>query len=958
MKTGLNSTGAAATPRYAVPVATAVAAILAAHSGAARAADEAQGPQAQAPAVSLEEVIVTGYRKSLNAALDLKRDSVGSVDQIVAEDIAAFPELNLAESIQRIPGVSIQRDAGEGRQISVRGLGPQYTRVRINGMEALTTVSTSDANGGTNRDRSFDFNVFASELFNNITVHKTSSADIDEGSLGATVDLRTARPFDYNGLTAVVGAKENYNDLAGTLMPRYSGLISDTFMDGKFGALVSIAYQKRAIVDDGSGTVRWMNGLNSDGTASAGNSFKTLAPGYTGPTLAQLNAAFRPRLLRYEEYHTDESRLGITNSLQFKPTDKTLLSFDTLFAQLDGTREEEQLENPTFSSATNTAAAPGINGVVVRSATIDNNNNIVSGTFDNVDVRSEHRYDVNDTKFRQHVFNIEQGITDTLKFNGQAGWAQSILTSPQSTTLIWDIYNVQGYSYDFGGNALSNRLPLQTYGNANVTDPNAWKLTQVRERPGDVFNTFTNYQGDFEWTATDSLKLKAGGEWKKYAFKTDSVRRTSEVAPAAAAAIPGGQYGQLASLTGLGDLPAGSVRTWAVPDLTQAASVLGLYDPALFPLGITAALGSNFNVSEKDTSGFTQADWTTEMFTIPIRGSLGVRFVHTDQVSTGYSTVAGKLIYAPVEHTYNDVLPSLNVVAEVTSDFQIRASAAKVMSRAGLATLNPGSNVSFSGQNKTVTTGNPNIDPIRGKAYDLGFEWYFAKESLVSAAFFYKKIDSFVETARTIANFSQSGLPLDQATTACASAGKPTDATCYEGWTISVPTNTPGGNLKGAEVSYQQPFSFLPKPFSNFGTILNYTYVSSNIKYVNSNVAPTPGAGVQYLTNTLLNLSKNAANATLYFDNGTWSARVSGAYRSPYLTNVPGQNLNDVEGTKQTINVDFASSWNVTENVQLTLEALNLTNQFQYQYVDTNGNRMNFYHQQGRDYLVGARYKF
>ena len=161
-----------------------------------------------------------------------------------------------------------------------------------------------------------------------------------------------------------------------------------------------------------------------------------------------------------------------------------------------------------------------------------------------------------------------------------------------------------------------------------------------------------------------------------------------------------------------------------------------------------------------------------------------------------------------------------------------------------------------------------------------------------------------------------------------------------------------------AEASFQQPFSFLPGIFSSFGTILNYTYVTSNIKYVNTNAVPQPGVPQQYVDNTLLNLSKNAANATLYFDNGTWSARVSGAYRSPYLTNVPGQNLNDVEGTKQTINIDFASSWNITEQLQVSLEALNLTNQFQYQYVDSSANRQNYYHQQGRDFLLGARYKF
>lgn len=963
MKTGLNSTRTAASRQVAVmsagTVAAAVATILAAHSGVARAADDEQGPQSAPAAVSLEEVIVTGYRKSLNAALDAKRDAVGSVDTIVAEDIAAFPELNLAESIQRIPGVSIQRDAGEGRQISVRGLGPQYTRVRINGMEALTTVSSSDANGGTNRDRSFDFNVFASELFNNITVHKTSSADIDEGSLGATVDLRTPRPFDYNGFTAVVGAKEDYNDLAGTLMPRYSGLISNTFADGMFGALVSVAYTKRAIVDDGSSTVRWMNGLNSDGSKSAANDFKTLGAGYTGPTLDQLNSAFRPRFPRYEEYHTDEGRLGITASLQFKPAEKTLINFDNLFAQFDATREEEQLENPTFSSNTNTAAAPGINGVIVRSATIDSHNNIVAGTFDNVDIRAEHRYDVYDTKFRQHVVSLEQGITDNLSFNGSIGYAQSILTQPESTTLIWDIYGVNGYSYDFSSSALNNRLPLLNYGSANVTDPNAFHLTQVRIRPGDVDNSFINYEGDLNYTVNDALKLKVGGQMKKYQFKTDLIRRANESAiPANIAALSPSSYGTTAHLTGLSDLPTGSIRDWAVPSLSIAQAQFGLNDPSVFPLSITPALGSNFNVYEKDTSAFTQADWSTDMLTVPIRGSLGVRWVHTDQLSLGYQTISGALQYAPAEHTYNDVLPSLNVVAEITKDFQVRASAAKVMSRAGLANLNPGSAVSFSGANKTVTSGNPNLDPIRGKAYDLGAEWYFAKESLVSAAIFYKKIDSFVETSRTVTNFSASGLPTDQAIAACTSAGKPTDATCLADWTVSVPINTPGGDIKGAELSFQQPFSFLPGWMSSFGTIVNYTYVSSSIKYVNTNAVPTAGVAQQYIENTLLGLSKNAANATLYYDNGTWSARFSASYRSPYLTNVPGQNLNDIEGTKQTINVDFASSWNVTEQFQLTLEALNLTNQFQYQYVDTSGNRMNYYHQQGRDFLVGARYKF
>ena len=156
----------------------------------------------QANTTELEEVVVTGYRESLEQSLNIKRANAGAVDAIFAEDIADFPDTNLAESVQRIPGVAIDRVGGEGRQISIRGLSPEFSRVRINGMEALTTTSATDA-VGTNRTRAFDFNVFASELFNQISVRKTSSAEIDEGSLGATIDLFTARPLDFEGFKFV-----------------------------------------------------------------------------------------------------------------------------------------------------------------------------------------------------------------------------------------------------------------------------------------------------------------------------------------------------------------------------------------------------------------------------------------------------------------------------------------------------------------------------------------------------------------------------------------------------------------------------------------------------------------------------------------------------------------------------------------------------------------------------------
>ncbi len=220
-------------------------------------AQDATPTDAAGSAETIEEVVVTGFRASLNKALDAKQEQVGAIDMIVAEDIADFPDLNLAESLQRVPGVVIARDAGEGRQISVRGLGPQFTRVRINGIEAMSANGSTDASGGTNRGRSFDFNTFASELFNNITVRKTASAETEEGSLGATVDLRTGRPFDYDGLTVAGSVQAGYNDLTEDSDPRAAFLVSNTFADGKFGALLSVAYTSRKLADEGSSTVRW-----------------------------------------------------------------------------------------------------------------------------------------------------------------------------------------------------------------------------------------------------------------------------------------------------------------------------------------------------------------------------------------------------------------------------------------------------------------------------------------------------------------------------------------------------------------------------------------------------------------------------------------------------------------------------------------------------------------------------
>lgn len=938
---------------------------LASISAVALSASAQETAPAQGPADrgEIEEVVVTGFRQSLSVALDAKRDATGSIDAIVAEDIADFPDLNLAESIQRVPGVSIARDAGEGRQVSVRGLGPQFTRVRINGMEAMSANGGTDAAGGTNRDRSFDFNTFASELFNSITIRKTAAAEIEEGSLGATVDLRSARPFDYEGFTVVTSVQGSYNDINEEFDPRGALLISNTFADGKFGALLSVAYTERQLLDEGASTVRWQDSRNSDGSRLAGAEFSTERPNPNAPPLAALNAAFRPRLPRYDIYEHDQERLGITASLQWQVAENTLINLDGMFANFKAKRSEIFLEAPVFSAN----GATAMNAVDVVDAVIDSTNTMVYGVFNDVDIRSEARFDELETDFTHITLDGTHSFSDTVRMHGLVGYSKADHDNPVQTTLLFDRADVDGYSFDFRGNS---RLPVITYGNVDVTNPSTWTLSQIRLRPQSSVNEFKTGSFEVAWDAMDALTLKAGPQYKKFEFETKSMQRTGGEGPpfpAGVATTPISSFSRLVSISNNLNTPAGNQNTWLRPDIDRAAELFNLYDRSVFPLSINAALNNNYVIEEEDIGGFVQSDFRTEIGGMPLRGNVGVRYVETKQTSTGNTLQGGVPTLTTIERTYSDTLPSLNLVLELTDSFFIRAGAAKVMARpngggqaTGLGILAPGASVSISGANKTVNAGNPDLNPYRAKAYDLAFEWYFAKDSLLSLALFQKDVESFVQIVRATDDFSNNtlGLPDSVAIAACGTA-IPDPVACLGGWQFNLPTNTNGGDVKGFEISYQQPFSFLPGFLSHFGLILNYTGVESEIEYFSPPVIVNGVALPQRIVkDDLTGLSKSAYNATLYWENEVFGARVSAAYRDDYLTTVPGRNNNDVEGTIETLSIDFSASWSVMENLDLTLEALNLTDEFQDQYVGSQADRLSYYHHQGRQYLVGARYKF
>lgn len=924
--------------RFRRSMSLAVGVLFATLGAAAAAQAQEASPAAAAETAQLEEVVVTGFRVSLRDAIDVKRNASEIVDVIKAEDIADFPDLNLAESLQRIPGVAIDRDGGEGRSITVRGLGPDFTRVRLNGLEALATTGGKDGSGGANRGRGFDFQVFASELFSSLTVRKAQSAEVEEGSLGATVDLQTSRPFDYDGQVLALSGQVSYNDLSEETDPRATLLASGRWgEDDQFGALLSVAYSERFLLEEGSSTARWENGV----TQSTGGRFLNRS------TTDPITLAYHPRIPRYGRLTYEQERLGATAALQWRVADTTTLTLDGLYAKLDGTRVEEYLEIISFSRG-----GSGNPMTAVVSATIDPLGNLISGTFNDVDARSEQRRDVLETTFTQYALTLDHDFSERLKLSAVFGTSKSEQDNPEQTTVSVERYDTDGYQYDYSGD--QNR-PFFNYG-FDVTNPSSWVFSPqqtlgdaslIRMRPNKTDNTFDTARADLAFQLDDRFTLKGGLAWKDYAFKTVEARRfTAGGFVEAAVPLPAGTtIAQITNLlTGFGrnlDVPAGTPTSWIVPSIDAIAGVLDINCNCVnqygdFRLSPDNQRGANRSVAETDTGVYLQLDFRFDDLAWPLRGNVGVRYVETDQDSVGF--VGTSLV--TVSQSYSDTLPSLNLTLEASPEVLVRFGSSKVMARPQLPNLSPGGTLGTQAQ--TLTTGNPLLEPFRATTFDLGVEWYPARDVLLSAGLFYKDIETYIQTLARTVPYGETGLPLSLL---------PANQNANTPYLVTAPVNSSGGPLKGYELSAQSPFSFLPGAWANFGVILNYTHVESEIDYVLNT------AGTQTFTADLINLSENSWNATLYFENERFSARVSGAYRDPYLVQVPGGSGNDLRGKQDTMNVDVSATFKLNEQISFTFEGINLTDQFDERYISSVRENSESFEHTGRQYFVGFRYK-
>jgi iron complex outermembrane receptor protein len=980
----------------------------------AAATDQAADPEADTPA-DQADIVVTGFRASLNSALNQKRQEVAAIDSIVAEDIGKFPDSNLAESMQRIPGVALSRgDGGEGRNISVRGLGSQFTRVRINGMEGVSQVSGSDIRGGVATGRSFDFVTFPTEIFSALSVRKTLSADVEEGSLGATVDLRAPKPFDQRKDFVLTGtARGIYNDISKKADPRLSALVSKKFGD-TFGILGSIAYSKRHIEEYAYSAVdvvpTYVYGQEAPSTVprvptdpliGAGPNRSLILPfctpvgyvyrgvavnsptaGYAQPNGTPIGAdanncstgnprtgtiaaydyimsrvgtngrpgggVFLPRLPRPVKSTQNQERLAGTLTLQWKPSDDTDISLDGLYSRFKVKRLDQMFDARSFGRALSNNGQPLTS---VREIEVDDNGSLIHGLFDGVDLRSEMQDEKFTSTYQQVNLNIDHRFSDRFRVFGLAGVNQSKLDVNRLQVAI-DSNDTRNFAIDFRDNADIPKInygidttnaALFQYGLPLATGEQRGQLSNFIRR-----NTITSktFELNGEWEAAPGFTLQAGGQYRTNKYTA----RERQLATNTPLNLPAGvTLSSFTTLTsGVGRNLDGQLQDFISIDPDKFRNAVNL-DSYVY-CSVDCAKGTFGGVEERYKSGYLMVKFNTEnSLPFTLRGDAGVRYVHTSLDTYGPITTAApagslypsRFVISQVSRDYDDWLPSANFALDVTSNLIARVSAARVMSRPAYGQLIPAGSANLVIQ--TASFSNPFLEPIRANTFDAALEWYFAPGSLISVAYFYKNIETYIQTTSQQVAFKDIGLPL---TLLNGTQLSPTDQ-----FTVQRSNNTPGGPLRGFELNVQLPFRFLPGALRNFGALANFTRVRSNINYV---ISPTLSR-----TAPLVGLSPETASGTLYYEDEKFSIRSTVNYRAAFLTAVPSGSVDaDSTSNASSIFVDASASYNINDNIKLIAEVSNITNETNRLTVDTVRKDPLYTSYFGRTYALAVNFQF
>ena len=904
-------------------------------AGAVQAAPSDNGQDAT------QDVVVTGIRAAQQASIQAKRSSTIIADIISAEDIGKFPDKNVAEALQRVPGIVINREFGEGERVSLRGTAPNLTKTLVNGHNIATADwFILDQLGAT---RSFNYLTLPAEIVGQLDVYKSSQADVEEGGIGGTINVHTRHPLDLPRWSINLSGQAAYSERSDKFDPQASGLISWKNDAGTFGVLVGGVYQKRRIRRDG---VEILGYQNYDVAPTV------LVPPPAGspvgtPSTTAVNPAFNPALVGKQYgsligsalFQQERERYGGNVELQFKPTDNLEIVATGLYSRFNATNS-----NQNYLAWTSNALGGG--GSLTNATVVDNT--IVKGTVTSSGNGTTGRAVVYDTFYREAYAETWSGDLDVTYRTGsegvlhlKGGYTRAV---GQTSRQFLDEGGAPGaFTFDITG-----RTPQVSFTGVRPTVPNdlIYDFSNI-SFAGNVDKEKYGYI-DFEQPVGGPISaIKVGAKYTDHDRSSALLQTT--YSPFFTGLTCGGRACVSSDFAG-GALPGdflanialpGTLRNYYNVDVTKVRDILAGQPAANQTLVINPP--SNYAVNEKVYGGYAMVK-VGEPQVQGLHANIGLRVVRTEQTSSGNllgvpATTPGAVtgnafgVYAPitVKRTYTDILPALNVWFDLSPQAILRFGAGRTIARPDYTDIVP--NVNLNQGSLSGDGGDPRVNRYESDDVNLSLEFYPDRETIFAGALYYKQIASYIVNRTT-----QETFPIQTTT---PNLSRCTPATGFVAVTnplynclfdINRRSNGSGGRNFGVEVQASR------RLFGPFGAIVNYTYSDAKSDAGD----PIPGN------------SKHALNLTGYFENDWLSLRASYNYRSAFFINIDRASpLNQ----GKTESLDASANLKLTNWLSLTADAVNLTNTKIYQYSGTQ-TRFRALYDNGRIFYAGARVKF
>ncbi|MBU3005571.1 TonB-dependent receptor [Paraglaciecola arctica] len=841
----------------------------------------------------VEVIQVKGIRSSLENAAARKRDSAQFIDAIVAEDIGKLPDNNVAESLQRVSGVQIRRTAGEGSSVSIRGI--RENRVEINGRTLVSPYGRgidNSSGGGGNQDV---LRFLPAEVISALEVSKQLSANQIDGSLGGTINVETRRPLANPGFHASIGVDALYDDLGEDTTGKASFMVSNTFADDSFGVQLSGITGSRNTTEDKFWNFgRWVPIADTD-------------PNGDGIP------AFRMGDLRYQTAQDERDDMALNLLAEYAVSDASKVYFEVFYTDSDNQNSRDWLSVPTSGNL------DAYNGTAVFSA----NDSLVAGTLNSV-VQGNAVHAKFQSESIQYALGGEFWLSDNLGMNAEVSYSKAELTEDQQfmRAQTTDTYEA---SFDFrDGDFASLSLPSDV----NFQDPSLYVYTVGFDRIWFFKSEETAAKIDFDYRLDHDFfeSVEFGARWSDVTSSRDFLNNVpgpginAADSSVASLALPVNRGGILGDADGI-SFPS----QFLVPDTSGGRGFCDLYVPGCE--GPQRSPAGFYEVDDTIMSAYVKVNFFAEIGDMPLSGNFGLRYSDTETTVNNTATLStddgSQLIPQSIESNYSDVLPNVVAKLEVSDGLFVRFGYSEVVARPNTRDLAIALEVDDKEQ--SASAGNPNLEPFRANQIDFSLEWYGEDQQSASVGVFFKDVDSFIITASESEILPGFG---------------------SEPFLVQRQFNGEGGDVQGIELSYQQPFTFLPEPFDGFGMLVNYSYTDSSTPLVNSRTGkelPLPG------------LSENNVNIVTYFENDKISARLAYNWRDEFVDSIgSGAAAAFIDAFAS---FDASFRYNITEDLSVDLEAVNLFNSAEERYVGTEDARWQWA-VTGTRYTVGVRYNF